>query len=180
MKHKFEVPTEWRQEWPGSVLAGCKVEVTEADNGDLLELKAVRAGVEVDVSDLESSELSAALEQHFITEASKLGRDAGRAAGSWAADGNTKQQHITNVLKMLDDGDPEASDYLPPTPNLSGEWADDLTPAKLFEEVVGREATERDAELKDTLATAWEDGVMETFENQCEKTLRSFSTATAS
>ena len=132
MKHKFEVPTEWRQEWPGSILAGCTVEVTEADNGDLLELKAVRAGKEVDVSDLESSERTAALEQHFIAEASKLGRDAGQAGGSWAADGNTKQQHITNVLRMLDDGDPEAYDYLPPTPNLSGEWADDPTPAKLL------------------------------------------------
>src|SRR5205085_7898677 len=72
-----------------------------------------------------------------IEAARDRGKDAGKAAGSWAADGNTTQEHARKVLGMLRDGDPEAFDYLPRIPNLSGEMADDPTPTSLAHDVLG-------------------------------------------
>ena len=51
-------------------------------------------------------------------------------------------------------------DYLPPEPNLSGEWAGDLTPGRLFEDLTGEEAmTAADGDVVEALADAYEAGV---------------------
>lgn len=67
-----------------------------------------------------------------LTEAYGMGVRAARAAASWTADGNTNPEHARRVLRMLDQGDPEADDHLPAEPNLSGEWADDTGLSDLY------------------------------------------------
>lgn len=107
-----------------------------------------------------------------ISEAREMGRAAGLAAASWAADGNTSADHARRVLAMLDDGDPAADDYLPAYPNLSGEWADDLTPNSLARDILGGDLDDDYPEASQALCDAWEDGVAETFDPECERTLR--------
>lgn len=106
-----------------------------------------------------------------LEQARELGRQAGRDAGSWAADGNTSAEHIRKVLAMLDVGDPAADEFLPRTPNLSGEYADDVTAHSLASELLGNDQTPED---RDAISDAWEDGVRETFEDACVSTLRGF------
>lgn len=113
-------------------------------------------------------------------EAYKLGVAAAEAAASWAVDGNTSTEHIARVLEMLDAGDPEAYDYLPATPNLSGEWADAPTPQSLAADILGADWETHGynapdyiaADLVDAIADAWEAGVDDTFEAACEAELR--------
>ena len=117
--------------------------------------------------------------QDWIIEARDLGRDAGKAAASWVTDGNLDDAHYRRMLELFDNGDPEAWDCLPPMPNLSGEWADSMTPGRLYEEVTGRDAHGDSSWNYDSyqavlgqLCGAWEDGVSETFEVECERLLR--------
>lgn len=116
-------------------------------------------------------------------QAYELGAEHARNAASWIVDGNTKTEFIPAVLKMMDDGDPAVESYLPARPNLSGEWADDLTPQTLYERITERDHAdaERDAGLGyetlvgsviDALADAYEAGVADTFESECERILR--------
>lgn len=114
--------------------------------------------------------------QEILDAAYARGCDAADAAASWAADGNTTPAHAARVLAMLDDGDPEAWDHLPPTPNLSGEWADGPTPTSLAWDLCGPGAdldSDDGLELVDEIATRWEAGVSDTFEEACEIELRS-------
>lgn len=114
------------------------------------------------------------LREAWVAEARELGRKHGRNAGAWAADGNTTQEHIRGVLAMFEDGDPQAFDYLPRMPNLSGEFADDLTPQRLYYEVTGASDDYEADESTEALCDAYEEGVAETFEASCEETLRGF------
>jgi hypothetical protein len=113
-------------------------------------------------------------DQTFTTdherEAYELGRDAAIAAASWVLDGNTSQDHIRRMVAMLDAGDPVAYDYLPAQPNLSGEWADAPTPLSLTTEIVG-DSVDPDP-IVDEIADAWEAGVSDTFQYECERILR--------
>ena len=121
-------------------------------------------------------------DQQFETwkqAAHQAGADAGIARASWVIDGNTETEHILAVLEMIDSGDPAVADYLPAWPTLSGEWADDLTDGKLYEEITGRDA-HADASWNfdayhatlEELVSAWEAGVTETFPLECERLLR--------
>lgn len=110
-----------------------------------------------------------------------LGRDVATAAASWTVDGTTPVEHVRRVLAMLDAGDPEADVYLPAQPNLSGEYADDPTPESLAAEILGADyATAADhggedhipAEQVDALADAFERGVEDVFQPECERLLR--------
>lgn len=177
--HTFNVPSDWRQNWPLSKLAGCRVEIT-LDDGDLVDLRAwtdtSATHVLIDTAELESAELSAVIEVYLWAPAARqLGAEAGTAAASWTCDGNSDVAECARVLAMLRDGDPQAFDYLPTTPNLSGEFADDPTPASIMADVVGTGANNYSdddlGELMDALATAWEDGVSETFGSACEAEL---------
>lgn len=110
----------------------------------------------------------------FTREAYERGADAARAAASWTADGNTRPEDAARVLAMLRDGDPEADDFLPRRPDLSGEFADDPTPATLAEEITGLDlgaGTDENVALIDAIADAFERGVSETFEEACEAEL---------
>jgi hypothetical protein len=119
-------------------------------------------------------------DQKFTTdherEAYELGVKAAIAAASWVIDGNTPQDHIARMVAWLDDGDPWAYDYLPAMPDLSGEWADGPTPRSLYAEIIGDERDEDNdphpGELEDEIADAWEAGVSDTFQPECERILR--------
>lgn len=116
-------------------------------------------------------------------EAYVRGVEAAKAAASWVTDGNTDPENYVRLLKMMDDGDPAADDYLPASPNLSGEWADDLTPKSLYEEITGLDHAEEEANaflgyetlvgsVIDALANAFEEGVSDTFTCECERLMR--------
>lgn len=110
----------------------------------------------------------------YMAGAREIGREHARSAASWAADGNTTDEHRRNVLRMLDDGDPQAWDFLPAMPNLSGEFADSPTPDSLFDDVVGENDTDMDADdLLDAICSAYEEGVSEVFEDACRAELSS-------
>lgn len=113
-------------------------------------------------------------------EARRLGADAGRAAGSWAADGNSDPAACAATLRGLADGDPGAYDRLPPCPDLSGQWADADSPADVLEYVTGyREAASIGRVPADEVAAgicdAWESGAREAWEASCGETLRMFA-----
>lgn len=110
-----------------------------------------------------------------LEQARELGREAGRAAGSWAAGGNTSAEHARKVLAMLADGDPASESHLPAYPDLSGEWADAPTPRSLVADIMGEGFEEPDDRLvtvESELCSAWEEGVSETFEGTCVAELR--------
>lgn len=106
-------------------------------------------------------------------QAYDLGVEAALAAASWVIDGNHSGRHYATVLDLIDDGDPRADEYLPAYPNLSGEYADDPTPHRLYLEIVGCEFDPYDdGVVVDALADAWEQGVSDTFLPECERLLR--------
>jgi len=98
----------------------------------------------------------------LVNRAQSLGRDAGtNAAASWQQDAlggrNTAStrdiaEHAAKLLAMYDDGDPSLEDYWPTHPRLSGEWADEPTPARLYAEL----GVDADADTDDfELCHAW-------------------------
>lgn len=89
----------------------------------------------------------------YLARSRWLGVDAALSAASWLVLSETQARSI------LDDTDPVVLDAIA-EPNLSGEWADDLIPDLLAEEV----GLTRDGlhiacdELVNEIADAWEDG----------------------
>jgi hypothetical protein len=103
-------------------------------------------------------------------QAYELGRDAAIAAASWVVDGSMSQDHIRRMVAWLDAGDPRVDEFLPAMPDLSGEWADAPTPLSLTTEIVG-DSVDPDP-IVDEIADAWEAGVSDTFQAECERILR--------
>lgn len=106
------------------------------------------------------------------------GREAAEAAASWVTDGNQESSARLALLRQLSEGDPSAEESLPREPNLSGEYADAPTPARLFESVTGLDAhaestwnQEAYSELLEALCERWEAGVSERFQEACEAAL---------
>jgi hypothetical protein len=111
--------------------------------------------------------------EQYEQEAYELGVEHARNVASWIIDGNTPHEYVVRVVAMLDAGDPAIDDHLPRRPNLSGEYADDLTPGMLAAEITDLDSDDPHFdELADTLADAYERGVSETFETECERILR--------
>ena len=119
----------------------------------------VAAGEPVRVSDLS-----------YKQQAYAKGEDAAKAAASWVIDGNTPQDHIRRMVKWMDEGDPCYSDHLPRRPNLSGEWGNELTPHSLVNEICG--LTNCPPEMADEITEAFDEGVADHFEPECERILR--------
>jgi hypothetical protein len=115
------------------------------------------------------------IEADWTHAARERGREAARNAATWVTDGNESDDSRRRKLAMLQDGDPAVWDLLPTAPNLSGEWADELTPVALYERVTGEPYPE-DADLHerllDAIAEAWLEGVDDTFEDACVTELR--------
>ena len=120
---------------------------------------------------MSSDELTRWAEQAYA-----LGADHARNAASWVTDGNESDDSRARKLAMLEAGDPAADDFLPRRPNLSGEFADDPTPASLCEGICDAPfgtLTADDVEAIETaLCDAYENGVSETFEDACAAELR--------
>lgn len=62
------------------------------------------------------------------------------------------------LLAMIRDGDQRVDDYLPAQPNLSGEMADGMTPARLLDEL-GEDIDDVDPDDVDAICTAYETAV---------------------
>lgn len=105
----------------------------------------------------------------ILRAAYELGCEHARNAASWV---NTDAR----LLTMLNEGDPQVWDYLPRVPDLSGEWADGLTPVSLFREVTGVDpeggVSVAEGKVVDALCDAYEAGVSDTFAGECERVLR--------
>lgn len=100
--------------------------------------------------------------------ARRLGLSAGRAAASWYFDGNTKDETYARVRQGIDDGDPEVLDTFK-FPDLSGEWADGLTPDALMGNVYAH--PERMMDRQDDICAAWEEGAQEGYMAEIERVL---------
>jgi hypothetical protein len=112
----------------------------------------------------------------YEQQAYELGQEHARNAASWIIDGNADQEHYLRVLALMESGD--ADDYLPREPNLSGEYADDLTPLALYDEIMGAPVGEDSLSFEtdygsmiDRLYNAYEAGVSDTFHAECERLL---------
>lgn len=68
----------------------------------------------------------------LLKAAREAGEAHGRAAASWYFDGNTTTETYRHTLEGLEAGDPAVLDTFPCAP-LSGEWADEPTPATVLE-----------------------------------------------
>lgn len=110
----------------------------------------------------------------WLDAARALGEDAGRNAASWCVDGNSDRAERARVLAMMREGDPQAFDFLPPMPNLSGEWADDPTPGSLVEDVTGLSRWNVDDATTDEIVFAWDAGANIAFGAECERLLVQF------
>jgi len=105
-----------------------------------------------------------------------LGAEHARAAASWIDP--LSESAASALLEDLLSGDPAVYDYLPAMPNLSGEYADEMTPVRLWGEIVGYSADggiddPNDGDDLASLCDAYEQGVADTFEPECERILRS-------
>jgi hypothetical protein len=97
-----------------------------------------------------------------------LGVGHGANAAEWYAQdafgGRCTRNHkesAARVLEMVEDGDPELWNSIN-LPNLSGEYADDLTPRTLAIRLCEEERIDHDSvapEIEDEIASAYEDGV---------------------
>lgn len=54
-------------------------------------------------------------------EYEEMGREQGKAVGSWVIDGNTTTETARRIVQGYEDGDPEIEEMMPAP--LSGEWA---------------------------------------------------------
>jgi hypothetical protein len=113
--------------------------------------------------------------KQYEQEAYELGAEHAANAASWIIDGNTPHECVVRVVALLDEGD-DLDDYLPRRPNLSGEYTDDLTPGELAAKITDLDSGDPHFdELAGILADAYERGVDETFEAECERILRAAS-----
>lgn len=115
----------------------------------------------------------------MLGEAQALGEAAGANAAEWTIQdawggraGRDAKAVAQNFLKKFAEGDPEVMDtYVPP--NLSGEYADDMTPAKLYV-ALGLEFDFYDDTHEGELENAWETGANTSFYNTLEESANSF------
>ena len=89
----------------------------------------------------------------ILERAEQDGYDAGKAAGSWLLDGNSRESAARRLLQGIEDGDPEIMDALPSSP-LSGEYADGLLPR----DVLDRYDLDEHHDAADDVLRAFEDG----------------------
>lgn len=66
----------------------------------------------------------------ILEAAARFGAEGGRAAGSWAVDGNTSTETLAHILRLAADGESLTEGMSAP---LSGEWAGGLTEEDVFD-----------------------------------------------
>jgi len=116
-----------------------------------------------------------------VAEAEKLGKAHGINAAEWAIQdswgGRVSSPQDREAAKAFLDGaeagDPAIMDRFSP-PNLSGEWADSMTPAKLIEEVTEGEMSlepEEESAICDAYEQAASDGFWQELETSAANLL---------
>ena len=85
--------------------------------------------------------------------AQDMGATAGRAVATWVFDGNTSESTYEECVRLDNDGDPAWYDHFGARAPLSGEWADEPTPAALAEAL----GVEPDSDDMGDLCSAYED-----------------------
>lgn len=101
--------------------------------------------------------------------AREAGAEHGRAAASWYFDGNTSRATYAYVLAGLEDGDPQVLDTLPCAP-LSGEYADDPTPASVLADL----GVDEDDDAASSYLSAYEEAFAEAVEDAIETAARQY------
>jgi hypothetical protein len=91
-----------------------------------------------------------------IAYAEQLGAEHGTSAATWVEIDNAAA-----ILQGIEDGDPEIMDALP-CADLSGEWADGLTPRQLVDDVLSEIDT--DSKVDSETANDWSDGICDAYE----------------
>jgi len=105
--------------------------------------------------------------QELIQQAQELGKLAGENAAAYVFDGNTAPETYIRILRMYDDGDPALYDMIR-EPDLSGEYADDPTPASLAKEL----GIDEDDERLNDMCTAWVEEAHTSFWEELIRTIR--------
>lgn len=103
----------------------------------------------------------------LCTDANRLGSEHGSAAASWYFDGNTPEHVYRSVLIGLEDGDPAIYDTFPSAP-LSGEFADEPTPASVLAEL----GVDEDDDAADDYLRMYEDGFAVAVADEIERAAR--------
>jgi hypothetical protein len=119
-----------------------------------------------------------------LVVARNMGKEAGANFAHWVAQdtfgGRVTRNHKENaraVLESIESGDHTHMDVR--LPNLSGEYADEMTPAKLLEDILWHtdaergEHTDEVEEALDDICSEWESGVNEGYEWQLAQLARS-------
>jgi len=119
----------------------------------------------------------------LVEQARKLGREAGQDAAAWwhqdalggrsPLSGARLRDAAQKMLAAYDDGD--YSDW-PDAPSLSGEWADSMTPQRLYSEL-GCDPFGADDGEDLGICRAWEDAASEAFTDAVLESLKSAATA---
>ncbi len=107
----------------------------------------------------------------LVALATELGADAGRAAASWVTNGNTTPATYRRILQGIEDGDPEVFDAYR-TPDLSGEYAGDPTPATLADELGLTADEDDDGSLITECCDAYCDAASQAFWDELERVCR--------
>lgn len=115
--------------------------------------------------------MDAAEYDRLIADARKLGTEHGYGVATWVFDGNTPQATYVQFEKWIDDGDPEMWTYY--REPLSGEFADDMTPDRLFVELGFAQMDHTDGpEIGSGLCDAYEDAHRIAWETEVERAVR--------
>lgn len=133
------------------------------DSDSVLELILEHGNVEL----LED----AALEDHFASEAARIGKNHAISAASWAGDG-FEDSMLRMVLHFLEDGDPLGYDSIPMPPDLSGEWADGATIVQLADDIGVPDPRNMPDELLEAICDGYEQAVSEHFEAECVRVMQ--------
>ncbi len=109
-----------------------------------------------------------------LKHADRLGRMHGGNATMYYWDStNPELEDFRKVLNGINDGDPEILDTLPSSP-LSGEFAGDMTPQLLYEEVDATKRQIEDAsnEICDAYENGFNTGVQDAITESCLEGMR--------
>jgi len=103
----------------------------------------------------------------LIDQAEELGREAGNAAATWYYDrSEPSREDFLAVLKGIRECDPVIMDTFM-SGSLSGEFADDMTPMKLYE-LLGIETQTTLNAIGDAVCDAWERGFNTAYQRAVE------------
>lgn len=113
----------------------------------------------------------------ITNKAKRLGKDHGENAAAWYVQDAIDQTRDTvrasqTVLHGILDGDPEILDSLP-WADLSGQWADGMTPADVYDDLgILPERDSDDMEYIRIYEDSYNDAVVRYVETQCRGRLR--------